>query len=209
MKIESSAINGSLLGMTNQPALFSSVLSKNINNQIANLQEQLKEIDENKKLSSEERTEMKKKLNAQIESLGKLLQEKQAEMEMKSKEMDPDEKDSESGLLQSADPALVSVEKMMAVIKNSGGSEADVLHAVKTTLEGNARILAGEIDTDAARGLDTTEKTKQLADMQARIQTIDRRLAESTSGSRDTGADGDKDDKQNKGVGSGHFDITV
>jgi chromosome segregation ATPase len=209
MKIESSAINGSLLGMTNQPALFSGVLSKNINNQIANLQEQLKEIDENKKLSSEERTEMKKKLNAQIESLGKLLQEKQAEMEMKSKEMDPDEKDSESSLLQSADPALVSVEKMMAVIKNSGGSEADVLHAVKTTLEGNARILAGEIDTDAARGLDTTEKTKQLADMQARIQTIDRRLAESASGSRDTGADDDKDDEQNKGVGSGHFDIIV
>lgn len=215
MKIDSSSINGSLLGQTNQMALFSNVLSKNINNQIANLQEQLKKVNENKKLSLEERTKMTKQLNEQIESLGQLLMEKQAEMELKSTAKDPaNEKDSENGPLQSTDPTTVSIDQMMAVLKgNRNYSKADTLNAIKTTLQNNSRILASEIEADAARGLDTAEKTEQLANIQAKIQTIDQQLVETAADSSQkndgSGEDDDKKDEKNNAVGSGHLDIIV
>lgn len=215
MKIESSSINGSLLGQTSQMAMFSSVLSKNINKQIANLQEQLKKVTGDETLSSEEQTKMKKQLSTQIKSLTQLLEEKQTEMELKSRAMEPaDRQDSENSLLQSDDTTAVSVEQMLAVMKNSASfSEVDALGAIKTNLEGTSRILSSQIDADAAHGLDTTEKAKQFADMQAKIQTISSKLAEKAAGSlqkNDRSGEGDdKDDEKDQATGTGHLDIIV
>ena len=210
MRIESSSINASLLRQTNQSALFSNVMSKNIGNRITSLQEQLKKVNEDETPSSKERVEIKKQLNTQIENLGQLLVKKQAEMELKSKALEP-ETDSGNGLPETDDPGAVSVEQMMAVLDGSSSyTEAGKLDAVKTSLDGKSRILASQIDADAARGLDTAEKTKQLAGIQARIQTIDKRLAEdAAAGSQKSGGDGGKTDEEKSAGGASALDIIV
>ena len=171
MKID--GINGTNMqnvGMNRQMGIDS--VSKNIQNQIANAQQELQELSSNKEMSIEEKMNKRQEIQQQISDLNNQLRQHQIEMrreqqQSKSSSMDDmlggtrilsNTGSQGAGLSQASMQAIISADSAMTQVQNQG--------RVVTKMEGRAGVLETEIKLDSARGNNVEAKQEELAEVQ-------------------------------------------
>lgn len=147
-------------------------VSKNIQNQIANAQKQLKEISSNEDMTMEEKMKKKQEIQQEITTLNQQLRQHQIqqrkEQQSKGSSMDDmlggsQKAESKSGgLSQSSMQAMISADSSL--------KQAKVQGSMATQMEGKARVLESEIKMDKGRGASTERKETELAGLQEKAQ---------------------------------------
>lgn len=145
--------------------------SRNIQNQIANAQNQLQELSSNEEMTPEEKMKKRQEMKQQINDLNRQL--KQHQMEQRKEKQQEKETSMDdvlggtkggrsggksAGLSQAGMTAMISAD---ASIKQS-----KVQGSVTTKMEGRERVLESEIKLDEMGGQDTTKKREELADVE-------------------------------------------
>lgn len=147
-------------------------VSKNIQNQIANAQQELQELSSNKELSIEEKMNRRQEIQQQITDLSNQLRMHQIEMrreqqQSKSSSMDDmlgstrtvsNKAKQGVGLSQASMQAIFSADSAITQVQSSG--------RVVTKMEGRAGVLETEIKLDSARGNNVEAKQEELAEVQ-------------------------------------------
>lgn len=163
MRIQSGSTSGLKSGLKDNDFVLEA-----ISKQMIRLQDKLKRIDADQKLSPEEKTRQKKLISDQLNILRQQYTQRELAMKSEQKQVKPlSDGDSEQD-----DGSL------FALINADGAlSRAKSGRSVKTSLEGEQRTLKGEIKMDAARGVDVTKKEQRVSDLSSKIQSILEELA--------------------------------
>jgi len=172
MKINGISETNAQMSVMNRQTATDSV-SKNIQNQIANVQKQLQEISSNKDMSIEEKMKKRQELQQQISDLNNQLRQHQIEVrreqqQKKGSTMDDMLAGSKmSSIKSNTKGAGMSQANMRAMISaGTAMSQAQIQGSVATQMEGKAGVLESEIKIDAARGSNVEEKKEELAELQ-------------------------------------------
>ncbi len=155
--------------------------SKGIQNRIANAQMQLQGLSSKEELSAEEKMQKRQEIQKQITELNNQLRQHQMELR-KEKQKENQEK---IGDMLGGENVSKPVKEEAETVKKSSASMEAVIAAdtavdmaqgyekLSNTMEGDARVLEGEIKLDAGRGTDTEDKKKALEDIEVRAEKIE------------------------------------
>lgn len=152
--------------------------SKEVQNQIANARNRLKELAADKGLNEEEKEKKRQEIQQKLTELNNELKQRQMEVQREQQER---KKEAFRTAEEEADrkDAKLSEEKLPDMGISQGGmkamlsADASVRHAqthghMAMALEGRVRILQGEIKQDAERGKDTSQKKKELQKLESK-----------------------------------------
>lgn len=170
MKVNS-AVDGVSM-QAGQPGLQqeSDMISKNLKNQISELQKELKELSSNTQLGGEEKMKKRQEIQKQISDLNMQLRQRQIELrrEKQQEKASSDDvfgtgaykdgagtADKGNGLSQASMEAMISADASVKQASRQG--------SVAAKMEGHARVLESEIKLDSARGGDVSSKQAELA----------------------------------------------
>lgn len=152
-------------------------VSKSIQNQIMMKQQEMQRLSENENMSPEDKMKKRQEINQEISNLN--MQLRQHQMEKRREQQQKTESSMEDMLggqreaanqLKNKENTGLSQGSMQALISaDTAMGQAKVQGSMATRLEGAARTLGGEIKQDAARGVNTEAKEKQLAEMEQRV----------------------------------------
>ena len=159
---------------TNNPELDS------LQRQIEEKQKQLQELGKDDKLSPEQKQKKRQSLEQEIAELE--AQKNQVKMAAKQKERkEAEERQAKQNgesynRNKDGDTSQISARGMKALITAGAAMDmADVKNRVATSLEGEAGVLESEIKLDQGRGGDTTKKEKQLGEINAKADDLNRK----------------------------------
>ncbi len=146
--------------------------SRNIKNQIANLQKQLQELSSNEEMTLEEKMKKRQELQQQISDLNMQLRQHQMEQrkerqQAKSSSMDDmlggtkaKAGEKGAGLSQASMTAMLSADTSIKQAKVQGG--------VATELKGRANVLKAEVK----QGGNTEAKRKEIAELEQKAENV-------------------------------------
>lgn len=150
--------------------------SKNIQNQIASAQNQLKELSANKEMSLEEKMKKRQEIQKQIADLNNQLRQHQVEHR---KQKQQEKKSSMDDMLGARNTRKAKASKkggglsqasMKALISADGAlSQAQAGEQITTQISGQANVLKSEIKLDKQAGLDTAAKEEELAKVEENL----------------------------------------
>lgn len=152
-------------------------VSRNIKRQISEVQRKIQELAQKQDMSLEEKMKKRQEYNQQIADLN--MQLRQHEIEVRQEKQQPEENSMEDMLggkenqneAQDKDSVSISTEGMEAMISaDSSKRQSKVYGRVAKDLEAKMRTLSSEIDMDAKRGVDTSEKADAMADLEERME---------------------------------------
>lgn len=184
-------------------------VSKNIKNQISEVQKKIQELAQKQDMSLEEKMKKRQEYNQQIADLNAQL--RQHEIEVRQEKQQPKENSMEDYLggkesrdgTQDKDSVSISAEGMEAMISaDSSKKQSKVYGHVAKDLQAKARTLSSEIDMDANRGVDTSAKVSALADLEDRMEnavskqigTLSKAADEMEEAAKETGKGRDVED---------------
>ncbi len=154
--------------------------SKGIQNQIATAQMQLQGLSSNEELSAEEKMKKRQEIQKQITELNNQLRQHQMEMRRQQQQESQEKVEDLLGGDKERTPAkeetkvetvsTASMEAMFAA--DSAIQQAESYGNLSGTMEGEARVLEGEMKLDAGRGVSTEEKQKALKEAEERAAKI-------------------------------------
>lgn len=176
----------SVNGMNVQPATGGAgaqtdPASKNLQQQIDRLQQELKEISANQEMPAETKMKKRQDLQKQISELQIQLRQRQidARREEREKKKETNSFDDILGTkgrngTNTAQSAGLSADSMTAMISaDRSVKQANAQGNVAAKMEGKAGVLKAEIQMDGARGADTSSKQAELADIEAKAQAAE------------------------------------
>ena len=145
--------------------------SENIQRQIDSIRQQMQELSQNDSITMEEKMKKRQQMQQQINELNNELRKHQIEQRRQKQEerssmdrMLPDAsgnaEDSGNAISASQMKSMISADSSMTVAKAEKRTASE--------LEGKAKVLEGEIRSDAGRGVDVEKKQKQLQDLESR-----------------------------------------
>lgn len=179
---------GGVNGMNTQPAMGGTgegaqadPVSKNLQQQIDHLQQELKEISANQEMPAEAKMKKRQELQKQISELQIQLKQRQIEVKREEREKKKEEGSFDDLLgtkaqnkTNAAQNVGLSADSMTAMISaDKSVKQANVQGSVATKMEGKANVLEVEIQLDSARGGDTSAKQAELSDVKATAQTAE------------------------------------
>lgn len=187
-------------------------VSKNIQKQIENLQDQLREISKNEKMSSEEKMERRMELQKQISDLNNQLRQHQMEKQREKQQPANVTNANAADKTQTADEPVTGITKagMQSIISaDTAITQAEVTHKTVTQMEGRAGVLEIEIKLDAGRqnSVESKEmelaKTKQIAENATSsqmniLEKANRGMEEASKDDQHTDDVSDTDEKKDK-----------
>ena len=144
---------------------------KSIQKQIENVQKELQNLSNNDKMSDEEKESMRKELQQELQDLSRQAAQRRMEIQQEKSEKTTGSENQES-TLENETQASVTLEtdSMKGLISADVSiKRAGTLNSVKTSMEGNADILNGQIKADGERGSSTDIKETELADLNEKI----------------------------------------
>lgn len=148
--------------------------------QIERTKEEMAALSEREGLSSEEKQKKRKELEEKINGFRQQLQQhemdkKKAEQEEKARKIQEEmaKKEAERKARQGEEEKGVSNAGMHAMI-SAGQSmeEADTLHHVRTSIEGQIHVAKGEIAASSSRGEDVSGMESHLAELEGKVAQI-------------------------------------
>lgn len=214
MKISSSTNTSAILFQNTQKnsAQKSDGISEGIKKQIENIKEQISDLSKNDTLSPKAKIDKRKELQDLLQDLNSQLSQRQIEIKKEALEekvdtaenfipnekthLDVREKTDTVSISDAAMKSIIGAEYTMAQITITTG--------VKSSLEGQDGVLAGEIALDQSRGVDTSSKSAKRSDIKGNINSISMDVAadlsEINEGVQDVteSAETDKIDSYNK-----------
>ena len=182
---------------------------ESIQQQIIKLQEKLKRIDADQKLSLEDKNEQKKLIYDQINNLRQLYSQREIaiirEQQQQNKLKVFNENDSDAVVPDGNLVAMVSADSALNSIKTA--------KSVRTKLEAQENTLNNEIKTDSGRGLDVSEKVEESNGLSAKIQKVIDFMAEDVKKAHKAfgEAEDEEKDARNKRQknNNGHVDVLI
>ena len=152
-------------------------VSRNLQNQIANEQQKLKELSSNDNLTPEEKMKKRQEIQQEIANLQQQLRQHQMEQkreQRKEKQSKGSSVEELTGGNRKADGAKsgkqqagLSTSSMQAMMSaDSSVKQAKVQGSVATRMEGRAGVLKAEIKQDGATGGNTQAKEAELAEVE-------------------------------------------
>lgn len=151
-------------------------VSRNIQNQIANAQQKLKDLSSKEEMSFEDKMKKRQEIQQEITKLHQQLRQHQMEQQKEQRKEQQGKKSSVDDLVGGTKNASVrkgtglSRANMQAMISaDSSMKQARVQGNMATQMKGQAGVLAAEIKQDAGRG-NTEKKEAELAKLQTRVQ---------------------------------------
>lgn len=149
--------------------------------QMQNLQEQLTKISDNEEMTIEQKIDRKKELREQIEELNRQMMQRNLEIrkeeqEKKNEKIEEAAKKSDKNVKNEdiLDKNLISYSSSFNKIKDH--------KSIQTRLEGESRVLRGEIKMDEERGLDVSEKKKKLSELNSNIEKVAKDIGKELEG---------------------------
>ncbi len=144
-------------------------VSKGLQEQITNAQEQLQELSANKDMSIEEKMEKRQEIQQQISTLNQQL--RQHQIEARKHDAADDMQDYSARKKSSTKETGLSASSMQSILSADASIEqVEVQSQVKTSLEGRAGVLKSEIKF----GMGNVEaKKEELADVEAKASGIE------------------------------------
>lgn len=148
---------------------------KNLQNQIAELQKQIQSLAENDEMDAKTKSEKKQELQKQIASLNAEIRQRRIEAQRerqaaaKPAEAKAEPRKFKDGFDEDDTNTLLAASSSLEQSKTVG--------SVIKSSEGRARILTSEIETDKARGADTTAKEKELEKIEQHTDDAKKKLA--------------------------------
>lgn len=148
--------------------------------QIERAQEELADLSQRKGLRPEEKQKKRRELEEKINGLRQQLQQheiekKKAEQEEKARKIQEEmaKKEAERKDQQGEEEQGISNAGMHAMI-SAGQSmeEADMLHHVRTRIEGQVHVTKGEIAASSSRGEDVSRMESQLAELEGKVAQV-------------------------------------
>ncbi len=203
-------IVNSVNGMNTQPATGGAgagtqtdPASKNLQQQIDRLQQQLKEISANQEMPAETKMKKRQDLQKQISELQIQLRQRQIDAKREEREKKKEANSfndllgtKEQSSTNAAQSTGLSANTMTAMISaDKSVKQANVQGSVATRLEAKATTLASEIKLDGARGGDTSDKQAELADLEAKAEAAEASQLSTLTEASDTLQDAAKDEK--------------
>lgn len=140
-----------------------------IEKQITDVQNQIQKISENKNMSDEQKAERRKELQQQLQDLNKQLMERKIEIQKEKREKNAKTNGSNNNT-NSKDTTEFSVEGLISA--SNAMKQIKTTNTVKTSMEGEARVLKSEIKMDKSRGVNTDNKESRLAKVNEKISDI-------------------------------------
>ena len=147
-------------------------VSRNIQNQIANAQQRLKDLSSKEEMSFEDKMKKRQEIQQEITKLHQQLRQHQMEQrkEQQSKKSSVDDLVGGTKNASVRKGTGLSRANMQAMISaDSSMKQARVQGNMATQMKGQAGVLAAEIKQDAGRG-NTEKKEAELAKLQTRVQ---------------------------------------
>lgn len=156
-------------------------VAQGLQRQIQRTEEQIAKLSEQENLTPEEKQKKKKELEEKLNSLKQQLQQheiekKKAEQEEKTRKIQEEleKKEAErreqrgeeerNGMSNAGMHAMIFAGKSM--------EQANAIHRVKTSMEGEAHRLKGAIAAEESRGGDVSELKSQLGELEGRIGEV-------------------------------------
>ena len=173
MRIDGSTGAGMPLGSMGM-SQGTDAVTRNIQRQIAEVEKRLQELSEKDDMTPEEKMKRRQELQQQISDLNNQLRQHQIEQRREQQQRQRD--NSVDGLLGGSpshgtkaakgQKTGMSQKSMKAMVQAGVAMEqAQSQEQVAVNLEGQARVLGGEIKQDERRGLDVTEKKNEQAEL--------------------------------------------
>lgn len=210
-------VNG-INGMNTQPAMGGAgagaqtdPASKNLQQQIDRLQQELKEISANQEMPAETKMKKRQDLQKQISELQIQLRQRQidAKREERKKKQEANSFDDMLGTkgqnkTNAAQNVGLSADSMTAMISaDKSVKQANMQGSVAAKMEGKAGVLESEIALDSARGGDTSAKQSELADLEAKAQAAEASQLSTLAQAGETLQDAAKDEKSDNNTVDG------
>lgn len=171
---------GNALALRSGGNLTNDSYSRNIKNQIANAEKQLKELSSNETMSVDEKMKRREELQQQISDLNMQLRQHQTELRRASasrsgqSQMDDFLGGShKTGNQKSAGSGQTGINQstMQAILSADGSmKQARVQGSVAMRMEGKAGVLKAEIKQDEALGDNTEKKKAEMASLEQKAQ---------------------------------------
>lgn len=152
---------------------------KSLQKQIDGAKEELRELNQNKNMSPEEKMEKRKEIQQKIQDLSKQISQREMDIrkqaqEKKAKELQEQaEKNAPKSELEEKQQSSVAAEVILTVMGvEAAMDQVNVKQSVKKDLEGKTGVLKAEIELDTARGGSAAAKKDQLAETENKINDI-------------------------------------
>lgn len=203
--VKSTGIQPGTMGMG--PGEQMDAVSKDLQNQIENLQKQMKELSANQEMSTEAKMKKRQELQKQISDLEVQLRQHQMEVKREAAMKKREEKGSMDDLLgvkkqekqDSSQNAGMSAGSMEALISaDTSMKQAGVHGRTAKKAENRANVLEVEISLDVSRGGDPKLKREELANMKEVAQQATTSQMESLAEAGKTLQDAAKDENEQK-----------
>lgn len=151
-------------------------VSKNIRNQIVNVQKQMQELSSNKEMSAEDKMKKRQEYQQQIFELQNQLRQHEIELRREAQEessvsmedMLGGDRQQEAVEADGVSTSFSDAGMQAMVLADSALSQAKAQGSVATSLKGRAGVLKSEIKLDAGRGASVEMKQKELAAVEQR-----------------------------------------
>jgi len=145
-----------------------------IQKEIENVRKQLNELAENDNMSVEQKKQRREQLNEQMKQLNERLSQTQTQIQRENMEKtksameDKSHNSNTKGTGFSED--IISLDLSLKQMENLG--------SIKTSMEGYAKILKSQIKMDSERGVNSTDKQKELSEVQRGISNAETQINE-------------------------------
>ena len=143
-----------------------------IQRQIKEVQQQISALSENTELSPDEKREKKKSLEEQIGRLNQELIQRQMEEKKTEEEKQSREKAAESKQEGKGGTGFTNTQMQAMITVGSAMNQAKAINHVRTSLNGEAHCLKGEIAAIESRGGNPEDLKIQLADLEEKIGAV-------------------------------------
>ena len=206
MGVQNNVKDNTGAGIIIQKSMKSDSYADGLRNQIATKQKNLAALNEDEEMSLEMKMKKRKELQQEIADLeakarAHELEEKKKEEE-KAKEKRQEENDKLMGntrhTSRDGDTAHISKAGMQAIIEaDKAIDNVEQTNGIRTSITDQSRILETEIKIDKMRGVDTSKKENDLADMHDHIAALSENVNEQiTNINKAMKEDPDKEDDQ-------------
>ena len=181
------------LGISNQTM---DSITKSLQKQINDAQQQLRSLSENNTMSSEEKMKKRQEIQKQINDLNNQLRQHQMELKKEEREKKQEENKinkqnssdvpNKNGMSQSNMESLITADSAMNQAKESG--------KVVTKLKGKEGVLESEIKLDESRGVNVDAKLAELAKTQQGVYNAQSNQFSSLKDAKDKLEDAEESD---------------
>ena len=203
MKINGVIESGNVKIGQSEANMITDSVSKNIQNQIVNLQKQLQELSSNEEITIEEKLKKRQELQQEITKLNQQLRQHQIDLRKEQQkkaltEKNKEEEQNKNELAKddSKDFGLSQASMQAIVSGDSYIKQANAQGSTTTKMKGKAGVLETEIKLDAGRGVSTEKKEEELENLQKKIQESTASQISILSKANDTMKKAEKADQQ-------------